>query len=59
MPVGFLEDEIDELRSCTDPAPDELELTIYSDADHDAWTRTYDLSAGHDVFSWLLQHERN
>jgi hypothetical protein len=45
--------------SCKDPRPDQLELTIYPDADHDAWSRTYDLSAGHDIYAWLLQHERN
>ena len=38
--------------------PNELELTIYPAADHDAWTRTYDLSAGNDVYAWLLEHER-
>ena len=59
VPVGYVEDAIDDLQSCTAPAPRELELTIYPDADHDAWTRTYDLSAGNDVYAWLLQHERN
>jgi predicted peptidase len=59
VPVGFVEDSIDELRACTDPRPIELELTVYPDAAHDAWTRTYDLSAGHDVYAWLLDHERS
>jgi predicted peptidase len=59
VPVDFVEARIDDLRACTDPTPNELELTIYPDADHDAWTRTYDLSAGHDVYAWLLDHERN
>ena len=58
VPVGFVEDSIDELRACTDPPPNGLKLTTYPDADHDAWTRTYDLSAGHDIFEWMLQHER-
>ena len=59
VPVNYVEDSIAELRACTDPPPSELELTIYPDADHfenDAWTRTYDLSAGHDVYAWLLDH---
>ena len=59
VPVGFVEDLIDKLRGCRDPRPNELELAIYPDADHDAWTRTYDLSAGHDVYAWLLQHLRD
>jgi hypothetical protein len=25
---------------------------------HDSWTRTYDLSAGNDVYSWLLGFSR-
>jgi predicted esterase len=58
VPVGYVEDAVDELRSCTDGPPEELEVTIYPDAGHDAWTRTYDLSAGHDVYAWLLLHER-
>lgn len=38
------------------PAPDakEARCTIYEGAGHDSWTRTYDGSAGHDVFAWLL-----
>jgi predicted peptidase len=56
VPVRDVEDAITQLRACTDPAPSELELTVYPDADHDAWTRTYDLSAGHDVYAWLLAH---
>ena len=59
VPVQHVEDSIDGLRSCTDPRPSELDLTIYPDADHDAWTRTYDLSAGHDVYAWLLDHQLN
>jgi dipeptidyl aminopeptidase/acylaminoacyl peptidase len=58
VPVDFVENSIDELRTCINPRPKELELTIYPDADHDAWTRTYDLSAGHDVFAWMSEHSR-
>lgn len=46
------------LEACTDPPPAEVRLTIYPDADHDAWSRTYDRSAGHDVYAWLLEQER-
>lgn len=58
VPVQYVEDAVAKLQSCTDPAPIELDLTVYPDADHDAWTRTYDLSAGHDVFAWLLAHTK-
>lgn len=56
VPVHFIDEQVDALRACTDPTPGELDLTIYPDADHDAWTRTYDLSAGNDVYGWLLDH---
>ena len=44
------------LASC--PSAAEHQLTIYPGVDHDSWTRTYDLSAGHDIYAWLLEHER-
>jgi hypothetical protein len=52
--VQYVEDAVAELRVCTDPPPKDVRLTIYPDADHDAWTRTYDGSAGHDIYRWLL-----
>jgi len=45
------------LKASTDPAPVDVRLTIYPRTDHDAWSRTYDLSAGHDIYAWLLGHE--
>lgn len=48
---------IQALLEC-EPAPD-ARLTIYPDAsEHDAWTKTYDLSAGNDIYAWLLEHVR-
>jgi len=58
IPIDWLEGRIDVLRACTDPPPGELHLTVYPDADHDAWSRTYDLTADHDVYAWLLEHTR-
>lgn len=58
VPANRITATIEDLNACVDPAPVDLQLTIYPDADHDAWTRTYDLSAGHDVYAWLLEHER-
>jgi len=57
VPVHYAEDAVTDLNACTDPPPKEVKLTVYPDADHDAWSRTYDLSAGHDIFAWLLQHQ--
>ncbi|WP_199724247.1 hypothetical protein [Corallococcus sp. AB011P] len=33
-----------------------LLLTLYPGVGHDSWGRTYDGSAGHDVYAWLLSH---
>jgi predicted esterase len=32
----------------------DVRYTVYPGVDHDAWTRTYDLTAGNDIYSWLL-----
>ena len=56
VPIDDVQGAIEQLRRCTDPRPSELSLTVYPDADHDAWTRTYDRSAGHDIYAWMLEH---
>jgi dipeptidyl aminopeptidase/acylaminoacyl peptidase len=33
----------------------DVRLTIYPDADHDSWTRTY---ANPELYEWFLQHTR-
>jgi predicted peptidase len=57
--VDHTEGPMDQIRACDLGQPIEMELTVYPDADHvenDAWTRTYDLSAGHDIYTWMLEH---
>jgi predicted peptidase len=61
---GLLDDTVDPLGSIV-PAngarachPDMTRLTLYPDADHDAWSRTYDLTAGHNIYDWMLRHRR-
>ncbi len=46
------------LGECRSPRPP-VEVTVYPGVGHDAWTRTYDLSAGHDVYQWLLGFHRS
>jgi predicted peptidase len=58
VPKVHIVEPMTKLKACTNPSPVDLRLTIYPRTDHDAWTRTYDLSAGHDVYAWLLGHER-
>jgi predicted peptidase len=51
-------DMVNALNACR-PAPSVTpQLTIYPGVGHDSWTRTYDGSAGHDIFAWLLQYHR-
>lgn len=54
VPVHYVQDAVEELRACTNPRPKVLKLTVYSDADHDSWSRTYDGSAGYDIYGWFL-----
>jgi predicted peptidase len=48
---------ISALKECTNPAPADARLTVYPGVDHLSWDQTYDLSAGHDIYAWLLEHE--
>ena len=40
------------------PNREDARLTTYPGVGHDSWTMTYDLSAGHEIYEWLLQHQR-
>lgn len=40
------------------PVRDDAILTTYPGVQHDSWTITYDLSAGHDIYGWLLTQFR-
>jgi len=40
------------------PPPVTPKLTIYPGVGHDSWTRTYDGSAGHDIYTWMLGFHR-
>ena len=44
------------IQQCDDPPAVDVRLTIYPGVGHDSWTMTYDLSAGHDIYAWLLSH---
>lgn len=38
---------------CPQPRKD-VKYTVYSGVGHDSWTKTYDLSAGNDIYTWML-----
>ena len=56
VPMVHVLEPIDQILACEGADAVELELTVYPNADHDAWTRTYDLTAGHDIYAWMLEH---
>ncbi|HKO52064.1 MAG TPA: hypothetical protein VJV79_30350 [Polyangiaceae bacterium] len=55
-PAGSTE-PLAQLKACSPKALD-AKLTVYPDVAHDSWTRTYDLSAGNDIYAWLLTHKK-
>ena len=59
VPLVHIEEPIEQIRACDGADPAGIELTVYPDADHDSWSRTYDLSAGHDIYAWMLEHTHN
>lgn len=48
---------INNLLAC-DPQPLNVQMTIYPGVGHNSWSRTYDMSAGHDIYQWMLQFKR-
>lgn len=51
-------DMIEALQTCSPPSGVPPKLTIYPDKGHNAWIRTYNLSAGHDIYNWMLSYSR-
>ena len=58
IPVAGSAVPITGMQNCSVPSAVDARLTIYPGVGHDSWTRTYDLTAGHDVYAWLLTHQR-
>lgn len=44
---------INKILDCQSPLAD-VSMVIYPGVGHNSWRRTYDLSAGHDIYHWLL-----
>ena len=49
---------VESLQACTDPKAVDARLTIYPGSGHDVWSRTYDMTSGYDIYSWMLSHTR-
>ncbi|WP_395374516.1 hypothetical protein [Marinicella sp. W31] len=54
--VGGTINPINNILACTNPSPADVSMVIYPGVGHDSWSRTYDLSAGHDIYNWLLNY---
>ncbi|HZD18475.1 MAG TPA: hypothetical protein VE669_10070 [Actinomycetota bacterium] len=46
------------LADCPQPPRQDVKLTVYPGVDHGSWIGTYDLTAGNDIYAWLLDHTR-
>lgn len=46
------------LMDCPSPPRRDLRVTVYPGVGHNSWAETYDLSAGHDIYAWLLSQRR-
>ena len=57
VPVDFVEEQIGQIGACEGADAAAADLTVYPDTGHvEAIAPTYDLSAGHDIYSWMLEH---
>ena len=59
VPKRYIVEPLRRLKACMSPKPRDARLTLYPGADHDAWSQTYDLSGGHDIYAWLLGHKHH
>lgn len=58
--VSGTQQPIDQLLAdCPSPPRAEIKKTIYPGVGHNSWRQTYDLSAGHDIYNWLLTHQKS
>ncbi len=58
VPVNGTINPMNNIIACPMPPRKEAKLTIYPGVGHNSWSRTYDLSAGHDIYTWLLTHSK-
>ena len=58
VPLATASVPMESLSACPSPPRMEAELTVYPGVDHDSWSRTYDLTAGNDIYEWMLGYTR-
>jgi hypothetical protein len=58
-PVAGTSQPLTALMNCPMPPRRDARLTIYPGVGHyDSWAPTYDLTAGHDIYAWMLGQSR-
>jgi len=58
VPIAGDNSGMSSFMACPQPRQ-EVKYTVYQGVGHvDSWPRTYDLSAGNDIYSWLLGKTR-
>ena len=50
---------MDGLAACPVPSRKDAIKTIYPGVGHNSWDQTYNLSSGHDIYSWMLMQVHN
>src|SRR5690606_28541368 len=58
VPIDSLLAETNGVPNCPAPPRQEVMKTIYPGVGHNSWRRTYDLSAGHDIYAWMLSKSK-
>lgn len=56
--LSYAERMVDAYNACVPAAAEPARLTVFPGATHNVWGRTYDGSAGYDIYGWLLTHHR-
>ena len=54
--VYWSKEAVNKYNACSPKV--KAKLTLYPGVGHNSWTRTYDGSAGHDIYNWMLQYTR-
>ncbi len=53
LPVGTTE-TVAHLLECPQPPRKEIKMTMFPGVQHESWPPVYDLSAGQDIYTWML-----
>jgi poly(3-hydroxybutyrate) depolymerase len=58
VPISDDNTAMPQFIACPQPPRKDVQYTVYPGVGHDSWTRTYTMSAGHDIYTWFLQFKK-